>query len=387
MSVADSHRAGRVVRTGLAFAWLVATASACGSINSASDGGTGTGGSNATGAAGSTGAAGTTGAGGTTGVAGAIGSGGSTGSAGRTGAAGSAGTGNAGRGGSGGTGGTTGAAGRGGTTGGVGGTGGGRFPCQTDADCSLFRCCNGVCVNTNNDILNCGGCNKPCAGPDPYCAAGTCGTPPCSGTACTAGTLCCGSECCAAGKLCCFLEVGPGRLQCSDPVLGTCPQGCIGGCPCTAPTTPVATPAGQRAIADLRAGDLVYSVHRGAFAVVPIKLVHRTPVAPTHQVVELKLAHGAILHVTPNHPTADGRTFGDLAAGDRLDGVRVDSVRVVPFGQAFTYDILPDSDSGAYVAGGVLIGSALAAPVTGHAVTVSPDAPGSGRRASLPPPR
>ena len=384
MSVADSHRAGRVVRTGLAFAWLVATASACGSINSASDGGTGTGGSNATGAAGSTGAAGTTGAGGTTGVAGAIGSGGSTGSAGRTGAAGSAGTGNAGRGG---TGGTTGAAGRGGTTGGVGGTGGGRVPCQTDADCSLFRCCNGVCVNTNNDILNCGGCNKPCAGPDPYCAAGTCGTPPCSGTACTAGTLCCGSECCAAGKLCCFLEVGPGRLQCSDPVLGTCPQGCIGGCPCTAPTTPVATPAGQRAIADLRAGDLVYSVHRGAFAVVPIKLVHRTPVAPTHQVVELKLAHGAILHVTPNHPTADGRTFGDLAAGDRLDGVRVDGVRVVPFGQAFTYDILPDSDSGAYVAGGVLIGSALAAPVTGHAVTVSPDAPGSGRRASLPPPR
>ena len=87
MSVADSHRAGRVVRTGLAFAWLVATASACGSINSASDGGTGTGGSNATGAAGSMGAAGTTGAGGTTGVAGAIGSGGSTGSAGRTGAA------------------------------------------------------------------------------------------------------------------------------------------------------------------------------------------------------------------------------------------------------------------------------------------------------------
>jgi hypothetical protein len=99
-------------------------------------------------------------------------------------------------------------------------------------------------------------------------------------------------------------------------------------------------------------------------------------------VVEVKLAHGAILNVTPDHPTADGRTFGDLAPGDRLDGVRVEAVRVVPYGQAFTHDILPDSDSGSYVAGGVLIGSALASPVTGHAVRAS----ANGRRASLPPP-
>ena len=105
---------------------------------------------------------------------------------------------------------------------------------------------------------------------------------------------------------------------------------------------------------------------------VPIKHVHRTHVAPSHQVVELRLAHGVVLHVTPNHPTADGRTFGDLAAGDSLDGVKVIASRVIPFGQAFTYDILPDSDSGTYVAGGVLIGSALAAPVRGHAFSVDP---------------
>ena len=249
MSVADSHRAGRVVRTGLAFAWLVATASACGSINSASDGGTGTGGSNATGAAGSTGAAGTTGAGGTTGVAGAIGSGGSTGSAGRTGAAGSAGTGNAGRGG---TGGTTGAAGRGGTTGGVGGTGGGRFPCQTDADCSLFRCCNGVCVNTNNDILNCGGCNKPCAGPASVLRAAPAARRPAPGHACTAAR-CAAAAVLRAGKLCCFLEVGPGRLQCSDPVLGTLSPGLHRRLPLRRAHDAGRDARGTRAIADLRA--------------------------------------------------------------------------------------------------------------------------------------
>ena len=98
--------------------------------------------------------------------------------------------------------------------------------------------------------------------------------------------------------------------------------------------------------------------------------------------VEVKLAHGVVLNITPDHPTADGRTFGDLAAGDRLDGVRVDAVRIVPYGQPFTHDILPDSDSGSYVAGGVLIGSALTMPVTGRVARGS----ARGRRASLPPP-
>jgi len=361
------------------------------------------------GAAGTTG--GTSGAGGTTGSAGSTGTGGaagtgsggsgtgvggSGGAAGRGGTGGAAGgtagtAGSAGRGGTGGTaggtGGTTGTAGRGGTGGtagggGRGGGGGARIACQTDGDCQLFKCCDGFCVNTRNDIANCGACNRPCAGPDPYCGNGTCGTPPCGPAVdCQAGTLCCSNACCAAGQLCCAVEVGPGFIGCFDPVNGSCPQGCIGGCPCTAPTTPIATPSGARPIAELRVGDLVYSVHRGALAVVPVKLVHRTPVAPTHQIVELRLAHGAILHVTPNHPTADGRTFGDLAAGDLLDGVAVTAARTTAYGQAFTYDILPDSDSGTYVAGGVLIGSALAAPATGHQTGIDPSRPG--RRASL----
>jgi hypothetical protein len=359
-----------------------------GAVGTAGRGGTGGG---AAGAAGSGGAVGAAGRGGGTG-GGAAGTGGAAaGTGGRGGTGGFAGAiGEAGRGGSGGgagapgrggTGGGAGAAGRGGTSGGTGGAGGSRVACQTDAECQLFKCCDGVCVNTGNDILNCGGCNKPCAGPDPYCANGTCGTPPCGTTSCM-GATCCGTQCCGVGQLCCFIEIGPGTLRCSDPLLGTCPQGCISGCPCTAPTTPVATPAGSRPIADLRPGDLVYSVDHGAFVVVPIKLVHRTAVGPTHRVVEVKLAHGVILNVTPDHPTADGRTFADLAPGDRLDGVRVDAVRVVPYGQGFTHDILPDSDSGSYVAGGVLIGSALAAPVTGHASRASAGA----RRASLPPP-
>ena len=47
--------------------------------------------------------------------------------------------------------------------------------------------------------------------------------------------------------------------------------------------------------ADLKVGDLVYSIDRGSLVVVPIKRVHRQPVTGSHRIVELKLAHGATL--------------------------------------------------------------------------------------------
>jgi hypothetical protein len=250
---------------------------------------------------------------------------------------------------------------RGGSGGSTGTGGAGGRSCQTDTDCQGFKCCGGRCVNTGNDILNCGTCGHVCNGTQPYCDNGTCATSwPCimTGT-CSTGTVCCGAECCNPGQLCCTVTQGPSVTACFDPVNGTCPTGCA-ACVCAAPTTPIATPTGDRPIAQLRVGDLVYSVDRGALAIVPIRLVHRQPVTGPHRVVELQLAHGAILRISPRHPTADGRQFGNLAAGDVLDGVRVTRVRLVDYAEPFTYDILPASDSGTYFAGGALIGSTLA---------------------------
>jgi len=66
-----------------------------------------------------------------------------------------------------------------------------------------------------------------------------------------------------------------------------------------------------------------------------------------------------VLRISAKHPTADGRSFGDLQTGDWLGSLRVLSVKWVPYDGAFTYDILPDSDSGLYFAGGALIGSTI----------------------------
>ena len=76
--------------------------------------------------------------------------------------------------------------------------------------------------------------------------------------------------------------------------------------------------------------------------------------------MRLALQNGSVLQISPGHPTADGRRFDTLVRGERLDGVEILAADLVPYGHDATYDILPDSDTGAYFAGGVLIGSTLA---------------------------
>jgi hypothetical protein len=136
-------------------------------------------------------------------------------------------------------------------------------------------------------------------------------------------------------------------------------MGCAPLCKCAAPDTPIATPQGNKPIASLHVGDLVYSVDHGEMTVVPIVRTNRTPVTG-HSVVRVVLEGGTTLDISALHPTVDGRNFGILGSGDHLDGVRIVSATTIPYSHDATYDILPDSDTGAYFAGGVLVGSTLA---------------------------
>jgi hypothetical protein len=129
-------------------------------------------------------------------------------------------------------------------------------------------------------------------------------------------------------------------------------------CPCASPDTLIATPSGERPISELRPGDIVYSVNDLAVAAVPIESVNRNPVVG-HYVVRVRLATGRVLEISAMHPTADGRTLAALRPGNELDGVVVVDVEQVPYAHSHTYDILPESDTGTYYAGGVLIGSTL----------------------------
>lgn len=127
---------------------------------------------------------------------------------------------------------------------------------------------------------------------------------------------------------------------------------------CAAPDTPIATPDGERPIASLQVGDLVYSLDGRTVRAVPIVRATRRAVQ-NHHVMRVTLSNGVRIDISAPHPTADGRTFGELHAGDSLDGLSVKSAVTVPYEYSFTYDILPNSDTGTYFAGGALIGSTL----------------------------
>jgi hypothetical protein len=156
------------------------------------------------------------------------------------------------------------------------------------------------------------------------------------------------------------------RARCGSPFTVVCRNGrwrwdtdYTPPCPvCASPDTPIATPLGERRIADLREGDLVYSVDRDAIRPVMVVRTGRTPVI-NHKVVRVTTADGRSLEVSAGHPTADGRRFGDLRSGAQLDGQLIHRVEVVPYRHSETYDILPASDTGTYFAAGMLIGSTL----------------------------
>ena len=78
-----------------------------------------------------------------------------------------------------------------------------------------------------------------------------------------------------------------------------------------------------------------------------------------HHVVRVSLANGSVLEISAGHPTADGRRFADLAPGSLLDGIAVCDVHEVPYLFPYTYDLLPDTDTGVYFAGGARVGNTL----------------------------
>jgi hypothetical protein len=182
--------------------------------------------------------------------------------------------------------------------------------------------------------------------PEWFCGSPPTGCPtdfPQAGSSCTDEGLACGPSC----ELEIVCEGGSWRWR--D---GMCPK-------CAAPFTLIATPNGERPIADLRVGDLVFSMHRGARVAVPLLRASRTRVSG-HQVMRVTLDNGQVLEVSAGHPLADGSRLGDVTPGQMLDAnTAVVHATVVPYESTHTYDILPASDSGTYFAAGVLIGSSL----------------------------
>lgn len=132
-------------------------------------------------------------------------------------------------------------------------------------------------------------------------------------------------------------------------------------CPiCLSENTVIDTPNGPINIKELKIGMTVLTQDSSGHKQTAIILkTGRTLVPPDHRMVHVILADKRELYVSPNHPTADGRLFGELLVGDTLDGSKIKSAEHVPYNGTYTYDILPSGQTGFYWADGILSKSTL----------------------------
>jgi hypothetical protein len=140
------------------------------------------------------------------------------------------------------------------------------------------------------------------------------------------------------------------------PTNFVCPLVCLAG------SVLISTPDGLVPVRDLRVGMGIWTVDEmGVRRAGKILKTSRIPVGGNHQMVYLRLEDGRELLASPGHPVSDGRALGSLREGDRLGGVHVVSAKLVPYADAFTYDVLPSGETGLYWGNGILLGSTLKA--------------------------
>ena len=132
-------------------------------------------------------------------------------------------------------------------------------------------------------------------------------------------------------------------------------------CPiCLAQGTRIDTPSGPVAVEDLREGMTVWTAdERGDRVSVRISGMGSTTAPIDHMVVQLVLADGRELRVSPGHSLADGRVIGSVVPGDVVDGAIVISAERVPYGYGTTFDLLPAGPTATYWADGIPLASTL----------------------------
>lgn len=135
----------------------------------------------------------------------------------------------------------------------------------------------------------------------------------------------------------------------------------MGGCPiCLASNTKIATPSGEMNVKDIVVGTHVWSQNaRGEKVESVVVEVSKMPVPATHHVVHLVLKDGREVWVSPGHPVQSGAPASSLKTGDVYDGSRITLAENILYWDSYTYDLLPDSDTGFYWANDIILGSTL----------------------------
>lgn len=140
--------------------------------------------------------------------------------------------------------------------------------------------------------------------------------------------------------------------------LGVWAGSCSGSC--LAPSVKINTPSGEISILVLKVGDLVWTISKkGEKIVRKIIKISKTRVPASHKMVEVIFSDGRRVLASPDHPIAGERKIRQLFVNEIYDGSKIMSVKLVGYDNNYTYDILPESETGYYWSNGILLGSTL----------------------------
>jgi len=128
---------------------------------------------------------------------------------------------------------------------------------------------------------------------------------------------------------------------------------------CLPATARIATPRGDREIATLALGELVWTqTAEGGRIAAPIEAIGALPIDGVHELVVVSLDDGRRIRASAGHPTAAMLRLDALRLGDRVDGARVTGLAREPYLGAATWDLRPTGGL-TYWVDGVLLGTTL----------------------------
>lgn len=130
--------------------------------------------------------------------------------------------------------------------------------------------------------------------------------------------------------------------------------------PCLPGDVLISTPISSLPIKNLKVGDFVWTTDKSGRKIKARIIQKCKRVVPkNHKIAHLVLKDGREVFGSAYHPIIDGRPIVSLKRGQFFDGSFVSSISLIPYNGQYTYDILPEGDTGGYWANNILLGSTL----------------------------
>ncbi len=130
-------------------------------------------------------------------------------------------------------------------------------------------------------------------------------------------------------------------------------------CHCLSKGSKILTPSGYKSVEKLKLGDSVMTVGRkGKLKSAIITKQVKIKAGNRHVMLRVVLMDGSVAEFTPTHPDINGISFiKSLHSSDLIKQIK--EINLIKYNSTYTYDILPEGSTGAYIADGVLLGSTL----------------------------